>query len=66
MIGIGNLIVWLIIALLFGTTSKLVSGVGLVVALFGFIRKQIGEPNAVTMIVGGYVVAVLGVLVGIM
>lgn len=66
MIGIGNLIVWLIIALLFGTTSKLVSGVGLVVALFGFIRKQIGEPNAVTMIVGGYVVAVLGVLFGIM
>ena len=66
MVGAGNLFVWLIIALLFGSTARLVSGVGLVVALFGFIRKQIGEPNAVTMIVGGYAVAVLGVLFGIM
>lgn len=66
MMGVVHLVVFLLVWIMFGTPYNVVCGVGLVVALFGFIRTRVHEPNAVPMMVGGYAVAGLGILFGIM
>lgn len=64
MVGFGSLVVWLFIALFFGSVARIVCGVGLVVFTFGFIRKHIGEPKAMNLIIGGICITVLGLLFG--
>lgn len=66
LVGFGSFTLWLIIALFFGKTVRVVCGVGLVVFTFGFIRKHVGEPKAINLIIGGACVTVLGLLFGMM
>ncbi len=59
---IAHVIIVLLTWLLAPAMSAFFMTAGLAVATFGWIRQKIGEPNAVTFMVGGYVVALLSLI----
>ena len=52
----------LLFYLLLGATYGLFCVVGLVIAVFGYIRIKLREPNAILFILGGYIVSVISIL----
>lgn len=60
-----HVIVALLCFLFFGVSKSIFPVAGLLLATFGFIRKRMNEPNAVVMIIAGYVITVIAFWVSI-
>lgn len=60
---LANLVIGLLTFVFFGGTATAFVAIGLIIATFGFARKQVNEPGSYFMIGGGYCLCVIALIV---